>query len=232
MITGGDHMQLIEVVASPAERWALFEVVFQKGERALSLNNGAEGRAFRSFVESMGLLPIRETLARFGAVSAAMVRDETTFHVFRLTKEAVQLYREKIADLPRSAVYEVAGGELFSSLHGLGGPYHREGSFRLPEGWQPALWWRDCESWSPAVEVPAEALQSLTVRAAPIQAALERLQREFEELGPKEIPFSVMAPLLRFEEAVLLATKEALERSAVPVPPRTEDPNVEAEPAV
>lgn len=208
-------MELIEVVASPAERWALFEVVFQKGDRALRLANGAEGRAFRSFVDGIGLAPIRETLARFGSVSSAQASNETSFSIFQLTPESVQLYREKIADLPRSALHEVVGGGLFSSLHGLGGPFHREGTFALPEGHgRPTVWARELESWAPEVEVSAGELDMLKMRARPVQDAIENFQQSTEDM---EMPFPLKAAVLRFHEAILLATKDALELARGPV---------------
>lgn len=200
--------QLIEVVASPAERWALFEIVFQTGPRALRLGNGAEGRAFRSFVSSMGLVPIREALARFGSVSRETNSDETTLRVFSLTPEAVQLYREKIADLPRGALQELVGGGLFGSLHGLGGPFHREGSFALPAGWQPVPWTRESESWIPEVRVSVGELDALKMRVRPVQDAIERFQRATEEMS---MSFPLKAELLRFHEAILLGIKDALE---------------------
>lgn len=198
----------IQVIASPAERLALCQVVFQQGDFAVVLMNGAEGRAFRSFVQAMGLEPILAALKQHGKVSDELARDERPRFIHTLSTDAVQLYRQKLADLPRSALQELVVGELFASLHGVGpGPFNRE--HPLPHAPGAVPYAPGAEDWAPAVEVPVEAFDELRVRAKPLQDAMEAFQAETAGL---DLPEQLTAALLRLEEVFLEETKRALER--------------------
>lgn len=200
----------IQVIASPAERLALFQVVFQQGDHAVVLMNGAEGRAFRSFVQAMGLLSIRAALKKHGKVSDDLARDERPRFIHTLSTDAVQLYRQKLADLPRTATQELIAGELFASLHGVGpGPFNREYEGTLPYAPGAVPYAPGAEDWAPAVEVPVEAFDELRVRAKPLQEAMEAFQAETLAV---DLPEPLTAALLRLEEVFLEEIKRALER--------------------
>ncbi len=193
------------VIATPAERWALYNMLFQngpEGQPLVRIANGAEGRIFRSFMACMGLLPIQRAVGRFGRINTAMSSDQETVRAFLLPPDCVSFFRQRLADLPRSAAQEMVAGALLDSLHCVGpGRYSRED---VPPGRLVPPWNEAAESWTPDVVLPAAVLADLTVSASAMQGAMERFEGSLAE-RELELPPPLREVLGLFQEDVLSA---------------------------
>jgi hypothetical protein len=168
-----------QVAATPAERFALCLIVFQVDSETrqpvLQVRNGLEGRMLRSFVRALGLDRIRAAIAA-GPVIGRLVNANEPRHlrVFSLPPDATQFFRERIADLPRTAAQECLVGELMDALHGVGpGLYGRPVSEPLEE-WL-GTFEGAVEDWA-APKPEAGTLEPGTMLpAADLQAAIDEL---------------------------------------------------------
>jgi hypothetical protein len=192
----------IEVVATPRERFVLFEVLFQRdetgGNRVL-LANGAEGRLFRGLLAALGLRPIRQAMARFGHVSPSLLASER-WALFHVPPDVVRFYREHLADLPRGAAQEAVAGEFLDSLNAIEpGPYHRCSDAPVI-GARP--WNAAEEVWAPDEDRPVEGF---TVSALRVREALEAFEDATEGLA---MPAALEEALARFQDAIASEVQE------------------------
>jgi hypothetical protein len=181
-----------QILASPAERLQLVLVLFQldeEGKPRLQIKHGLEGRVLRTFMRELDLRPIREAVAQWNAVNAKLAHCED-LERFTVSRESCNFFRERVADLPRTAAQECVVGDLFDSLHLVA----------------PANYGRDAqevEFFIDHAEALIEDWNPPKVREVPlnVQAAIDELEDALEQL-PEETRKPVIGPLEVFVEKV------------------------------
>lgn len=167
----------VTVIASPAERFILAQIIFQADEEKkplLEVHNAEQGRAFRRFIHALGLEQIRHALGRYGRVSDELARDES-YSVFEVSDDAIEFFKSKILNLPRTALYEAIVGDLCDSLHGIGpGPYGRDDLPAVLVGkLEPGA-----EEWAPRNKLrPASGMW---IPFTPLQMAMDEFSHAIE----------------------------------------------------
>lgn len=185
------------VAASPSERLALTELLFQGSSdngNVLRLSNAAEGRAFRRLVAQLGLAPIVEAM-RVGELDPKLSRS-TKLEQWRLTPDALAFARLVLQQLPRSPAAEIHGGELFDMLDPTPGglPASRPRDPLAHEVGDPSR-----EPW--LVPRPARAVSgSVAVPLRDVQTACERVSEVLDRLPPERVPTELREALDAFSD--------------------------------
>lgn len=193
-------MPFLDIVASPSERFNLTIILLQLDEvrrPVLQLRNGLEGRSLRSFMRGLGLEPIRRALAKSGNTVSTKMAMNDELRRFHVSPDAIAFFRERIADLPRTAAHECVVGELLDSLHGIGpGRFGRD----IPEGEEILPYDPEGETWEPPVH--AAELEMSSISATDLQRTIDAYELELEQLPETLDKTAVVASVEGFIERV------------------------------